>query len=75
MHDCGDGKDSSTECGPARADEEAEEDDGFEGDVGGEEVWNGGADPDAQRERDEKEGEKSEGLLGAALLCKEEAAE
>jgi hypothetical protein len=68
-------EDGSAEGGPARADEEAEEDDGFERDVGGEEVGDGSADPHAEGEGDEKEGEESESLIGMALFREEESAE
>ncbi len=38
VQDGGDGQDGAAEHGPARADQQAEKNDGFKGDVGGEKV-------------------------------------
>ena len=64
----GSGEDDAAEHGPAGADEQAEQDDGFERDVGGEEVGDDDADPDAEVEGNEEEGEEREGLGGGAVL-------
>ena len=69
------GEDGCAEGGPAGTDEEAEKDDGFERDVGGKEIGDGGANPDAEGEGDEEESEESEGLFGSALFREEETAE
>ena len=55
-------------------DEQTEENDGLEGNVGGEKVGDRGSDPDAQRERNEEEGQQRQGLPRAALLGEEQAA-
>ncbi len=44
----GDGQDSAAEHGPAGADEQAEENDGLKGDVGGEKVGHHEPDPNAR---------------------------
>ena len=75
MEDRGEREDYCAEGSPTRADEETEEDGGFEGDVGGEKVGYGGANPDAERKGYKKEGEESEGLLGAALFREKQTAE
>ena len=64
MEHGGDGENDAAEHGPAGTDEEAEENDGFEGDVGGKEIGDSGANPDAEGERNEEEGEKAESLAG-----------
>ncbi len=56
------------------AEEQAKQNDGFKGDVGGEEVRHKRAEPDAEGEGNKKEGEKAEGLGGTALFREEEAA-
>ena len=73
--DGGDGKDDAAEHGFYGAEEQAEEDDGFKGDVGGEEVGDGGADPDAEGEGDEEKGHQSDGLAAAAVVRKEKPLE
>ncbi len=69
------GKYDAAEHRPARSDEQTEEDDGLEGNVGGEKVWNRGSDPDAQGEGNEEEGQQRQGLPRAAFLGEEQAAE
>lgn len=70
----GDGENGTAQHGPARADQQAEEDDGFQREVGREEVWNKGAEPDTEGKRNKEEREQAEGLAGASLFSEEEAA-
>ncbi len=70
----GKGEDQTTDDGPAGPEKESEENDRLEGDVGGEEVGDSGANPYAERERHEKEGEQSDSLRRAAVFGEEQAA-
>ena len=66
VEDGGDGEHDAAQHGPAGADEQAEKNDGLKGDVGGEEVGDRDADPDAEGERHQEEGQQGEGL---AVAC------
>jgi len=73
--DGGRGEDDAAEHGLDGAEEQAKEDDGFKGDVGGEEVRDGGADPDAEGKGDEEKGHQPDGLAAAAAICEEKPLE
>lgn len=75
MVERGNGKDDAAEHGPARTDQQAEENYGFERDVGSEEIGDRGADPDTESERNEEEGQQTEGLARAPIFCEEQAPE
>ena len=60
----GDGKDGAAEHGPARADEQAEKNDGFKRDVGGEKVGNPEPKPDPESERHQEKRQQGQGLPG-----------
>ena len=55
-----------------RPQQDAKNDDGFEGDVGRIEVVNGQANPDAKGQRDAEESQQTNGLTGGAALGKQE---
>jgi len=75
VEDSGNGKHDAAQHGPSGTDEETKENDGFERDVGGQEVGDLGAHPDAERERHQKEGQQSGGLAVRAILGKEQTLE
>ncbi len=54
-----------------RAQQDAQDDDGFEADIGGVEVLHRETNPHPQGERDAEEGQQSEGLTGGAALGKQ----
>ena len=60
---------SMAQPGPTQ---QAEENDGFKGDVGGQEVGNLGPHPDAQGERHQKKGHQRGGLARAAMVGEEQ---
>ena len=66
----GSGKHDAAEHRPARSDEQAEEDDGFEGNVGGEKVGDRDADPDAEGEGNEEEGQQARVCRGRRCSAK-----
>ena len=68
----GDGEEGSSGHGGDRTDEDAEEDGGFEGEIGGEEVLYVEADEDAEGERDTDHGDQSCGLAPIAMGIEEE---
>ena len=51
------------------------ENDSFQREIGGKEVGNGKAHPDAQGERNEEEGDETEGLPAAAFVREKQALE
>jgi GTP cyclohydrolase II len=71
----GEGEDGASCHGGDGADEDAEEDGGLEGEVGGEEVLYGQADPDAEGQRDADHREESRGLAPVAAGIQEQAFE
>jgi hypothetical protein len=75
VKDSGNGENDAADHGFHWAEEQTEEDDGLKGDIGGEEVGDGGSDPYAERERHEKEGEQRGSLTAAAALGKEKPLE
>ena len=70
-----DGEKDGSKQGGTGTEENAEEDCGFKGDVGGVEVGNGDANPDAKAQGDADEGEQAESLAESAFLAKEEGLE
>ena len=73
--ECGNGKDNAAEHGPARTDEQAEENDCLERNVGGEKIGDRSADPDAESEGNEEKGQQRESLAGASIFGEEQATE
>jgi hypothetical protein len=69
------GQDGAAKHGPAGPEQQTQEDDRFKRNVGGEEVGDGGADPDAKSQRNENERKESEGLAGRSALGKEQPPE
>ena len=72
----GSGEHHSSEHGPARPDEQAEQNDRLKGDIGGKEIGDRGADPDSEGEGNEGENaSKPNSLLWAAMLSEKQATE
>jgi hypothetical protein len=71
----GDGEGGAAEHGGPGAEEEAEDGDGLEGDVGGEEVLDMHTDEYPERKGDADPGEEVEGFAGVAVLEEEQALE
>ena len=61
--------------GPSGPHKQAQQNDGFKGDVGGQKVGHLGPHPDAQGQRHQKEGQQGRGLAVAAMLGKEQPLE
>ncbi len=72
VEDGGESQNRRADEGGAGAEENAEENGGFEGNVGGVEVGDGDTDPNAQAERDADEGKQAKGLGEGAFVAKEE---
>ena len=68
-------QDGSAKHGPAWAEEQPEQNCGFEGDVCRLEVWNESSEPDAEGKGNEKKREQADGLGGTALFREEEPSE
>ncbi len=75
MQDGGNRQDRAAEHGPARPDEQAEKNDGFKGDVGGEKVGNPEPKPDPESERHQEKSQQRQRLPATALLGKKQAPE
>ncbi len=71
----GQGEHRSAQKSGERAQQNAQDDDGFECDVGREKVGHDQANPDAQRQGDAEEGQQPDGLRGGAPLGKQAGAE
>ena len=71
----GDGEGDAASHGGEGAEEDSEQDGGFEADVGGEEVGDADADPDTENERNTDERDQFQGLTRGAMGEEEEVAE